>query len=345
MGSQIEKAKQAVASTRVVTVKDFMESQRGLIAKVLPKTITPDRMLGIFTMILKSTPVLANCSQQSLIGAVIQTAQLGLQPGNIGHIYLVPFQNKGVKEVQLIIGYKGLVELVNRSGKASILNAEVVYENDTFQYEQGLNPILRHIPTAGERGEKIGVYCIAKNLLANEKVFVYLQKNDVEKVKKASKSSSGSYSPWNTWEEEMWKKTAVKRIVKLLPLSAEGQAAVGADETIKTKIDPDMASVPDETEWDGETIENATESPVTDEVPNDTPEQEKVQPEVAQPVREGPVISEPQRKRLFAIAMGAGMEKDGFKEWLLYNYNYTSSTDILKADYDTICAEAEVYQP
>lgn len=247
----IQSVKQSVQSGGLVSVNDFMEKQKDLIARVLPKTITPERLIGIFSMILKSSPKIAECSQQSLISAVIQTAQLGLQPGNMGHIHLVPFNNKGKMEVQLIIGYKGLVELVNRSGEATILTAEVVKERDQFQYELGLNPILRHIPASGDRGKMIGVYCIAKNTIANEKVFVYMQEDEIDKVRKASKAGSSEYSPWNTWPEEMAKKTAVKRISKLLPLSAESQQAIAADETIKTKIDEKMVDLPDETRWEG----------------------------------------------------------------------------------------------
>jgi recombination protein RecT len=250
--TQVDKAKELASKTQIVTVQDFITKKKDLIARVLPKAITPERLLGIFEMILNSSPKLKECSQKSLIGAVIQTAQLGLQPGNIGHIHLIPFNNKGVLECQLIIGYRGYVELVNRSKEATILSAEVVYEKDQFQYEQGLNPILRHIPAGGDRGEKIGVYCIAKNLLANEKVFVYLQKEDVEKIKAASKSASSDYSPWSTWPDEMWKKSAVKRITKYLPLSAESEKAISADETIKTEITPDMTEVKDVTDWQGQ---------------------------------------------------------------------------------------------
>ena len=351
MSNQIEKAKTVISGVQIITVKDFMEKQRDLIARVLPKTITPERMLGIFTMILKSSPILSSCSQKSLIGAVIQTAQLGLQPGNMGHVHLVPFTNRGIKEVQLIIGYKGFVELVNRSGKASILNAEVVYEKDQFQYEQGLNPILRHIPALGERGEKIGVYCIAKNLLANEKVFVYLQKEEIEKVKNASRAADSDYSPWKTWPEEMWKKTAVKRISKLLPLSAEEQAAIGADETIKTKIDEEMVSVPDETKWNG--AENADITPESPEIkenapPEPSPNQQNepllgenlddlpASPKVAPT---GPTISEPQGKRLYAIARSAGIEN--LKEWLVFNFNIEHLKEIPRSMYEEICTKAE----
>lgn len=340
--SQTDKANKAVQKTQVKTVHDFMKSQENLIAKVLPKTITPERMLGIFTMILKSNPQLARCSQKSLIGAVIQTAQLGLQPGNIGHIHLVPFKNAGVDEVQLIIGYKGLIELVNRSGRASVLNAEVVYENDEFEYEQGLNPILRHIPTSGDRGDKKGVYCIAKNLLANEKVFVYLDKKDIEKVKNASKAKNSEYSPWTTWPSEMWKKTAVKRITKMLPLSTEQQSALSADETIKTKFDKDMTSVPDETDWQGQTLETDAQSNEHQKSIPEPAQNEKSPTEDTQ--ESGDLITDKQHKRFWALANKKGKTHDEVKEWLFFNFDIESSKEIPWRRYQEICEKLEVWQ-
>lgn len=247
--------KQEVAkSSEIKTVFDFMKQKKDLIAQALPNTITPDRLIGVFTMLLNSSPALMECTQSSLVAAVIQTVQLGLTPGNVGHCHYVPFNNKQKdgtyrKEVQFIVGYKGMIELVNRSGNACILTAECVFEKDQFEYSQGLNPTLRHVPSTGERGAFAGVYCIAKNMLANEKVFIYLQKEEIEKVKNASKAGASQYSPWATWFEEMAKKTAVKRICKLLPLSLEVQTKINADETIKTQIDKDMVEIPDRTNW------------------------------------------------------------------------------------------------
>lgn len=260
--------KNQVQDTRVTTVYDFLEKKRSLIESSLPKTITPERLIGTFTMILRNSPALGKCTQTSLISAVIQTVQLGLQPGNIGHVYLVPFKNKGVNEVQLIVGYRGLCELVNRSGRAVVLTAEVVKKNDVFEYEMGLEPKLRHIPAEGERGAIIGVYAIAKNLNANEKVFVYLQDDEIEKVKNTSKSKNSDYSPWKTWPEEMAKKTAVKRLCKLLPLSSDIQKQIGADETVKNTISADIPSEKNEADWNGEEVEDADfkqEDPATPE--------------------------------------------------------------------------------
>ena len=240
-----ETVKNAVATREVKTVYDFFESQRGLIEKALPKTITVDKLVGLFTMIIKSSPKVMECTQTSLIGAVIQAIQLGLTPGPIGHIYLVPYN----KQCQLIIGYKGLCQLVNNSGTAVVLSADVVKDNDEFEYEFGLDPILRHKYSEGERGSIKGAWASAKNILANEKVFVYLTKEDLDKIKRASKAAGSEYSPWNTWTEEMMKKSAVKRLCKLLPLSTEVQKAISADETIKSEISPIMVDVKDETDW------------------------------------------------------------------------------------------------
>lgn len=269
--STVAAVKQQVAKKEITTVLDFMESKRDLIAKALPNTITPDRLIGVFTMLLKSSPALMECSQASLVGAVIQTVQVGLTPGPIGHVYYVPFNNKQRdgsyhREVQFIIGYKGMIELVNRSGKACILTAECVYSNDQFQHEQGLNPVLRHTPASGERGDFAGVYCIAKNMMANEKVFVYLAKDEVEKVRSASKAGNTDYSPWAKWFDEMAKKTAVKRICKMLPLSLDVQQKISTDETVKTEIDREMVSVPDKTEWNGAEEAETVDSPHKDAV-------------------------------------------------------------------------------
>lgn len=269
MNKAVEKAKTALATKKVETVWDFLEARKGDIVKVLPKHITPDRLIGIMTYVIKGTPAIAQASQMSLISAVIQTVQLGLEPGNLGHCYYVPFNNtKGgvkVKEVQFILGYKGIIELVNRAGKAVILSTEIVYMNDTFAHEQGLNPVLKHIPTEKERGKVRGVYCVAKNLVANEKLFIYLTFEDIEKVRKSSKAANSQYSPWNTWYEEMAKKTAVRRMSKLLPLSVQERKAIATDETTKSVIDANMIDLPDETNWKEVDVVEAEAAPQVEE--------------------------------------------------------------------------------
>jgi recombination protein RecT len=250
----MEKTKTAVAQTKISTVWDYFKERKGEISKVLPKHMTVDRLIGVMSYVIKSTPEIMGASQASLVAAVIQTCQIGLEPGNLGHCYYVPFNNKKngnfVKEVQFILGYKGIIELINRAGKAVILSTEIVREKDRFDYSQGLNPVLVHVPTKlKDRGEIIGVYCVAKIIAANEKLFVFLSKEEIDKVRNASKAGKSDYSPWHNWYEEMAKKTAVKRISKLLPMSVEVQRAIATDETTKTRLDPEMTALPDETQY------------------------------------------------------------------------------------------------
>jgi len=367
MATQKEVAKQA-STQKIVTVYDFLEQKKDLIAKALPASITPERMIGVFTMVLRSSPELAQCTQSSLIAAVIQTVQLGLTPGNIGHCHFIPFRNKGNLEVQFVIGYKGIVELLNRCGKATLLSTEIVYEGDEFEYELGLNPKLRHIPAWDKEKMPIrGVYCVAKNLVADEKVFVYMDKSEIDKVKSSSKASQSDFSPWNTWYSEMAKKTVVKRICKLLPLSVDDQRKVATDETIKNEIDPDMASVKDNTAWNGDTIEAdpkpAEKAPDLNDPehypqpPEQDPEPIKPESQESEQVTEktgdekppeqrssqppANAITDKQGKRLYAIAKGSGYSDEEIHAHLQWEYQLESTKHIGKDQYEAICAYFE----
>lgn len=252
--SNIQEVKKQAQNTQLVTIDEYLKKNEHLIVRALNNTISPERFLAVISIVMQSS-ALQGCSQNSLVAAVLQTVQVGLTPGALAHVYYVPFMNKNVREVQMIIGFKGLIELVNRSKEASILGAECVFEKDQFQYEQGLNPVLRHIPAQGDRGSFVGVYAIAKNMLANEKTFVFLNKEEVQKVRNASKAGNSDFSPWVKWFDEMAKKTAIKRLCKNLPLSVEVQQKIATDETVKMEIAPKMTDVPDKTEWNAQEAE------------------------------------------------------------------------------------------
>jgi len=272
------------AGKELVTIESFIKKNEAMIKRALNNTISPERFLAVINIVMQS-PALQGCSQNSLVSAVLQTVQIGLTPGPVGHVYYVPFYKGQTREVQMIVGYRGLVELINRSKEASVLSAFVVYEKDQFQYEQGFNPVLRHIPADGDRGPMIGVYCIAKIHLANEKVFVYIQKAEVEKVKTESLNKIApdkrNYSPWVKWEESMWMKTAVRRIAKLLPLSVEVQRRISADETVKTAIVPNMADAQDHANWDAQEAEIVPQEQGKPEQQASKPDESKTEPPTA----------------------------------------------------------------
>lgn len=210
------------------SVKGLLRSQWKNIQIMLPKHLTPERLCMVAVQTILQTPALAECSPESLCNAIVQASTMGLELDMRGHAYLVPFQNKktGRKEVQLIIGYKGLMELGYRSGRVTSILSEIVYENDYFKITLGMSPNIEHEPTMGDRGEMIGVYAIARMREADP-IFTFMTREDVEKVKKASKASFG---PWVDWEEEMWRKTAVRRLAKMLPLTPELQKGAAVDE-------------------------------------------------------------------------------------------------------------------
>lgn len=126
------------------------------IKKALPSVITPERFTRMVFTALSSNPQLKECSPQSFLGAMMQAAQLGLEPNTpIGQAYLIPYRNKGKLECQFQLGYKGGIDLAYRSGEIKDIQAHEVYENDTFEYEFGLEPKLKHIPATHDRGNVI----------------------------------------------------------------------------------------------------------------------------------------------------------------------------------------------
>lgn len=210
-------------------------------ALALPKHMTADRLARIALTEVRKNPALAGCDQTSFLGAIMQCAQLGLEPGGaLGHAYLLPFENrkKGITEVQFIVGYRGMIDLARRSGQILSIEARAVYQADKFHVALGLNPDLQHEPDweAADRGPLRFVYAVAK-LKDGGTQFEVMSRAEIERVR--SKSKAGQYGPWVDHFEEMAKKTAIRRLFKYLPVSIELATAVGLDEQAEIGIPQD----------------------------------------------------------------------------------------------------------
>lgn len=224
------------------TIKDYIKMYKGEIAKALPSVMTPERFARIVTTAVTNNPKLAQCTPQSFVGAMLNSAQLGLEPNtSLGQAYLIPYGNK----CQFQIGYRGLLDLAFRTGEVKSITAEVVKENDTFEYELGIEPKLKHIPSKTNRGKAIFYYAVFK-LKNGGEGFTVMSKEEIEEhAKKYSKSYSSS--PWQTEFDEMAKKTVLKKLLKYMPLKTEFVRAVTQDETIKefdSATDNNMADKP-----------------------------------------------------------------------------------------------------
>lgn len=202
------------------------------IARALPKHMTAERLTRIATTEIRKTPMLAKCDPVTLLGAVMQCAQLGLEPGGaLGHAYLVPFQNRKMNtvDVQFIVGYRGMIDLARRSGQIVSLEARTVHKSDHFRVTLGLDSNLEHVPDwdAADRGPMTFVYAVAK-LKGGGVQFEVMSRTEVERVRAQSRASSSG--PWVTHFDEMAKKTVIRRLFKYLPVSIELATAVALDE-------------------------------------------------------------------------------------------------------------------
>lgn len=243
-------------------MQQYIKSMEGEIKKALPSVITPERFTRMVLSSISGNPKLASCTPKSFLGAMMSAAQLGLEPNTpLGQAYLIPYKNKGVDEVQFQIGYKGLIDLAYRSGEVELVQAHVVYENDTFEYEYGLEPKLVHKPADSDRGDAVKVYAMFKTKSGGygfEVMSMDAVRLHAEKYSQAYKS--GYTSPWKTNFEEMAKKTVLKKVLKYAPLKSDFVRGIVQDETIKTEISEDMYEVKNETYYEAEYTDVNTET-------------------------------------------------------------------------------------
>lgn len=230
------------------TIRDYVRSMENEIAKALPSVMTPERFTRITLSALSANRKLQECTPQSFLGAMMTAAQLGVEPNTpLGQAYLIPYFNGKSKklEVQFQLGFKGMIDLAYRSGQISTITAHTVYENDTFEYEYGLETKLKHIPAKTNRGSAIYYYATFKTKDGGYG-FEVMSREDVEAVRRAS-SKAADNGPWVTHFDEMAKKTVLKRVLKYAPLKTEFVRELSSDSTIKTTISADMYDEPDET--------------------------------------------------------------------------------------------------
>ncbi len=247
------KANGAIEKTRPATpleqLKSGFEKWKPALAAVLPKHISPERVIKIALNVYMNNPSLQDCTPQSMIRATMQCAELGLDPSPLlGEAYFIPFENtvyvkdgntakpRKQLEVQLMPGYVGLTKLVKQTGEVSDVYAVVVDESEKtpvfdangqlvsgFYVEQGTARRIRHIQNFEKRTGKpfaaYGVICFKDGTHH----FEIMSKDQIENIRKRSKSyaAAPAKSPWTTDEEAMWKKTMIKQAIKTVPKSPE----------------------------------------------------------------------------------------------------------------------------
>lgn len=249
-------AENGPSPTKRKGLAELVEQNMAEIEKALPPGIMPaDRFARIVFTELRKTPKLMLCTPESFLGAMFQTAQLGLEPGGqLGHAFLIPYETRhkvtkeDIVECQLQIGYKGYVELGGRRG--IIMRARELRENDDFDFDLGSDEYLHHKWKPGkDRGPVIAFW--GKVVMPDGKVtFTVMEldeinaRRDRSSAVQAAKTRSWMRTPWDTDYDAMARKTVIRAMVPQVALAPELQTALKADEAVVQRtVTGDLAYV------------------------------------------------------------------------------------------------------
>lgn len=173
--------------------------------------------LGFAYQIISESTMLQNCDPSSIRNAVTNIARTGITLNPVMRLaYLVPRNKKCI----LDFSYMGMISLLKNNGNIKTINAYIVYEDEEFEHDI-VNNVIYHKPayakTEQEHNKRvpIGAYSVAK-LPTNDVDYCFMPMWEINKIKNTSKGADSSYSPWNTWGDEMIKKTVIKRHFKML---------------------------------------------------------------------------------------------------------------------------------
>jgi recombination protein RecT len=283
--------------TSLITGDKFRQSIR----MVLPKHCSPDRFTRIAISATTRNPLLAQCEPASVMKCLMDLSQYGIEPdGRRAH--LIPFKNnkRNCYECTLILDYKGIAELVMRTGLVSSLHADVVCDNDEFDYNCGR--IEKHrIDFRKPRGPVYASYAICRLKDGTEKCDV-MSRDEIESIRQRSRS--GDSGPWVTDWSEMAKKTVFKRLSKWLPLTPEVQDAVEKDDEAPLPIDLDIPALP---------AESHAEAPIFQPLPSEPAKRRGRPPkDLSQPTKEETTIKTPQTELAEAVD-AAGYRYEQFR--------------------------------
>lgn len=231
----------AIATKQPTDIAGLLNFNREALLQALPKKVKLDRFLRVAMNAIHRNPDLQKCSATSLYGAIMQSAQFGLEVGLMNQAHLVPYWNseKRCFEAQFQIGYLGLRDMAEWYGDVEDGDAQVVYEKDEFDYELGDSPSIHHKPSKEQsRGEPAFYYAWAKPKNGKIKVAV-MSYTEVEEHRDrfVRKTKSGEFSPaWTKTFDAMGIKTVMRKCYKLVARSPQLREAIALDEMQEVQI-------------------------------------------------------------------------------------------------------------
>ena len=238
--------------TKTGFLKSFLDSSaaKTRLAAVAKDFLKPDDLVRLALVAVHRNPQLLECSPESVLSALMDAAELKIKPGGLqGRGYLIPRYNKNTKRKECTFdpGWRGLIDIMRRSGGVARVEAHPVYEIErpNFVVRFGTYSVIEHTPYLGHEdpGEIIAAYAVAFFKDGSYQGEV-LTARDLAKIRAASQSTSG---PWEAWGGEMCRKSAVRRLYKYMPSSdqLEKAARLAAKADGGDDVDWDFDVVPD----------------------------------------------------------------------------------------------------
>lgn len=219
----------------------LLESMKPEIEKALPETMKSDRMIRLALTAFKANSSLKKADPYSFIAAVMQSAQLGLEPNtSMGEAYIIPRFNSqlGKMEATFQIGYRGILSLAHRTGKYQSIYSEPVYENDRFEYELGLHKKLVHVPADIPNGEPTYYYAVYHLVNGGFDFKVWSRaKVKLHASRFSTALQKNMSTPWKTNFDSMAMKTVLLDCLKYAPKSIEFSQQLSLDNTVKKNVE------------------------------------------------------------------------------------------------------------
>lgn len=233
--------KQTLINNFTSTISKY--EQKNLAELLETHNITPSQFKNIVINEVKKSEQMQQAflnNPASLFASILLCAELGLNPSaDVGEFYFLPYG----KKITPILGYKGVINLLLRSGEISKIWSEIVYEDDEFYYELGLEPKLNHIPNLERDNKNIKyVYAVAK-LTNGEIMFKVMSKKEVMEIVQMAKYPNQLYGSNKDPQGWMFKKTVIKQLSKTLPKDYYGKRGISVDDKVEgggyLKLDED----------------------------------------------------------------------------------------------------------
>ena len=239
--------------TPLVAMQGTLEKMADKFTEALPRQMDVNKFISVAKLTLNKNPKLLQADKTSLMQTFMKAAQDGL--------YLDGREAAAVQygnQVNYLPMVEGVIKLMHNSGLIKTISAEVVYENDCFEYELGSNPHVKHIPLlVGNRGNRICVYCYVQT--ANDGEYIEIMNmDDLDKCKQQAKGASSPHSPWVKWFDQMAKKTVIHRIAKRLPKNDAISSVVRIEEDTDFKQAVNVTPTPDKQEQPLSRLKEAT---------------------------------------------------------------------------------------